>query len=403
MSKIVIVGNGLDLYTGLRSKFADFYEYGNYIPFLKSDKTKYKEWSDLEYAIFQTVDHGIWVDLPDFINNLSKFNTNLCTYLRSEENRVKNFHYDSHIQEELNSADLIINFNYTDTLETIYNVDPRKDFHIHGSIDEMLDADISIIIGAASYKNQEFYYASDKFLKFDKIYCRFILGFERYVHRNANNTEIEQLRKYYEAFMDVRSLPTIPIFQNAMSGHPDVKLRKDYQAQLNNKVKQITSVSDLIRDDLKELYNIYKYIGIFNQLFITPDFSSDINNLDCKKKIRKIKKMLLQVGYSRTLIKYLKEIGFLPFLIKNFNGNVIPSLKKITEISIIGHSLSPTRDCFIDDDDILKAFLSDISLSNINYFYYSKDEINDAESYINKYSSIKTNCIAYQNSNKNSL
>lgn len=164
--KLFIIGNGFDLYSGLRTRYSDFHSFVS------------ENYSDLEsdieeYFSFTVDEHYLW---KDFENDLGTFNfKNLYdthnnidvlseTFRPSEafgledeitettEALVQNIRdaFSNWISEidfsescigkvnqiNFGKEDLFINFNYTDTLEVLYKIAKEKILYIHNNANE---------------------------------------------------------------------------------------------------------------------------------------------------------------------------------------------------------------------------------------------------------------------------
>ena len=102
MNILYIVGNGLDIQYGLKTKYSDFYEYQlpiyeekkmtenysniiyDYI--LNDKKTNWENWSDLELALGELTKNPE-VNEEEFMNALDKLNEDLNNYLSIVQNK----------------------------------------------------------------------------------------------------------------------------------------------------------------------------------------------------------------------------------------------------------------------------------------------------------------------------
>ena len=167
IKKIVVVGNGLDLHHGIKSRYSDFYSSPLFPKQLKCIYTimteGYREkstWYDFEeeyrHLIFtenKIIENGGYISgnvglseknkkyyLPrvKLINYIfQEIKIQFTSYLLEEYEVAKKregFVRDSVISQELENADKILNFNYTDTLADIYKIDAGKVVHVHGTL-----------------------------------------------------------------------------------------------------------------------------------------------------------------------------------------------------------------------------------------------------------------------------
>lgn len=185
-----LIGNGFDLNQGLKTRYVDFY------PYFKenaSDTNRIKEWitpkselwSDMEYAIGQSLDKVITQeDKEQFYKDKVEIDNLLGNYLREEEAKLELFS-DNELVSEIkrsigsltsDSTDMgksaiirslqqfssrtnirfnFVSFNYTDAQEKVFNIakksgikisipgDPRttrtgvinRNFNVHGTIE----------------------------------------------------------------------------------------------------------------------------------------------------------------------------------------------------------------------------------------------------------------------------
>lgn len=174
--KLFIIGNGFDLAHRLPTRYWDFRTFlkEHHDIFLKDFEEKYylwgeglKEllWNDFEFNLanleedalfeqmYQSTDLGLEsgnVGIEDTLNyyfrNEFKYIENLTMYLKDWIKEV-NHELDglnkrtSYIQE--NNQDIFINFNYTTTLENVYNIPRPNVLHIHG----VVDSDVDLVLG----------------------------------------------------------------------------------------------------------------------------------------------------------------------------------------------------------------------------------------------------------------
>lgn len=145
MKTLVIIGNGFDLNLGLKSRFIDFIHSPQYKSIdVNYDIYNYEDWSDLENRYYEEIVNGS-AGVPGWdiwFGNFKEVVRAFINYLDIEEskleskgvNEIRNRH--KNISKVLNSAQCIINFNYTQTLEHIFKVRSEKINYIHGSIKE---------------------------------------------------------------------------------------------------------------------------------------------------------------------------------------------------------------------------------------------------------------------------
>lgn len=165
MNITYIIGNGFDLNLGLKTSYANFYEYyksigGDLLNLknLKDDITQnFKNWSDLEIALGQYTEHLKTIEDVDEV--FEDIGENLAKYLEKEEakfevasiEKEKIFQYLIHPELPLPRSDKddlvnykskwsnnhwyvnLITLNYTRTLEKIIEVKPSFQVGVHHS------------------------------------------------------------------------------------------------------------------------------------------------------------------------------------------------------------------------------------------------------------------------------
>lgn len=164
MSKLYVIGNGFDLHHGLKTSYKDFSEYLN--------NTNSELFDTLEkYISYPVTDSSLWARFEENLANLNaeeilSENSDYLPNIASENFETRDFHVFPDIMHEqflqltsgllsefrnfiisvdypesvysqkviLDPTSMFLNFNYTNTLERIYNVDPRQIRYIHNSV-----------------------------------------------------------------------------------------------------------------------------------------------------------------------------------------------------------------------------------------------------------------------------
>ena len=175
--KLIIIGNGFDLHHQMPTG------YGNYKDFLSiHHQDAIKDFESFGYLIKES-DSDLWSDIEsnltidadslisDFIENyypdLSSDSDYTFDEMREELKSITQFIYDftgayflewisginpndyiGYKDLTLDDDNLYITFNYTNTLETLYNIPSDRILHIHGRINDEL---ISNMLGGGSY------------------------------------------------------------------------------------------------------------------------------------------------------------------------------------------------------------------------------------------------------------
>lgn len=71
-------------------------------------------------------------------------------YLSVEyDKQAAKFKIDSNVKNVLDTADIVLNFNYTNTLQDVYGIESSKEIHVHG------DFTASMILGHSNYYDGE--------------------------------------------------------------------------------------------------------------------------------------------------------------------------------------------------------------------------------------------------------
>lgn len=190
MSKLFIIGNGFDIAHGLDTLYKDFRKFlkgiagdnwinysmpsslmdkdgeiiphkeataGSLLNLIKNTTEYVKDWSDLEEATGKfDYDEYFWLTEldPDDDDGYSKYYTNIketasglkvcIPYIKDlftewiEQIDVFKAKTKNSFIKLYNKDDLFLNFNYTSTLEDVYNINKNNICHIHGRLGETL-------------------------------------------------------------------------------------------------------------------------------------------------------------------------------------------------------------------------------------------------------------------------
>lgn len=166
MKKLYIIGNGFDIHHGLKTRYSDYKAYlqqkdrqqvedfDDFLECYDINKKNIQNWSDLEvytrhiYCVdlYQILDKSIdcsesdmdrasyWHDIQYNSEEYSKWITgirlNVNEWIRQIE--YTNVTKDSNLPIDTNA--IYINFNYTETLQSVYGVPDSNIFHIHGKV-----------------------------------------------------------------------------------------------------------------------------------------------------------------------------------------------------------------------------------------------------------------------------
>lgn len=157
--KLYIIGNGFDLAHNLPTKFdPDFknitrkYEYQNFWDIYQEGQDDI--WSDFEnllgYPDFNSLEEIFNCYFPDYLSDRESDRVGIIyqvelnghlydaleEFANQAEQKLSTIYPKLQFTEMFNKQDLFINFNYTHTLEYIYDVDIENILHIHGEVGE---------------------------------------------------------------------------------------------------------------------------------------------------------------------------------------------------------------------------------------------------------------------------
>jgi len=227
--KIIVIGNGFDLNLGLKTSYKDFIESDYFNTLIEENnslatylmaKNNLNNWVDIEKEITQ---YSIDIQYTDanVKNDFRALKISLANYLKeAQEGEIdQESQAFKMIQEEIGTADIIYNFNYTSTVfkvaELLGIMDiGSKHSYVHGSIENM-DIIFGVEDKARIYQNHIFlkksynenYGKTDigKHLKdkHDLVFFGHSLGitdssyFANYIHTLTFDWNMSQLKLYY--------------------------------------------------------------------------------------------------------------------------------------------------------------------------------------------------------------
>ena len=274
--KLVLIGNGFDLAHGLKTSYMDFYCYNlntnNGRAFIESlDKLSLKNqnelWSDFENNLGDLVHDNV---LDEELQRRQEFNDEF-DYGPLDDSHItttliKEYYYPLHeldnlVKEWIQSVELMISplkkfqdiffeddkyitFNYTKTLEEVYQIDSEKILHIHGV------SDCEPIMGHGRDANlqREYNIYRDPLIEefvnrmdaeFDEFYksCKkeiteFIFYIEEFIGTYEN--EFDEILVLGHSLGKV----DIPYFQKINSLLPNLRWRIDYFNESDLKKKE---------------------------------------------------------------------------------------------------------------------------------------------------------------------
>lgn len=240
--KIIVIGNGFDLNLGLKTSYKDFIEsdhfklliakHNSLATYLMS-KTDLNNWVDIEKEITQYSTYIKDTD-PNVKNNFNALKEALAKYLL--EAQEAEIDQDSHafkmIQEEIEIADKIYNFNYT---RTVYNVADilgidisNKHLYVHGSIENM-DIIFGVEDDARIYQNHIFLKKS-----YNKNYGETDIGlFLNNEHNliifghSLGNTDSSYFEDYIRTLIYPQNNPELKFYHYGESGYDEMMIMLD--------------------------------------------------------------------------------------------------------------------------------------------------------------------------------
>lgn len=190
---LVVLGNGFDLFHGFKSRYQDFWQHVGTTPldeivhFNRRARSQQVRWSDVEAQIRVAAENayqlsatrkmpgaGVMVQQRS-TRAIRRFEHEFSRYLRTERERVlvSDPTRSQTAREFLSQAGAVLNFNYTDTAQQLYDVWPENIYYLHGSLLEgqtILGVDNDDVLAREPYE-----YASTT-----KGYRRDILDFKRW-------------------------------------------------------------------------------------------------------------------------------------------------------------------------------------------------------------------------------
>ena len=181
MSRLYIIGNGFDIYHGLDTKYQSFgfylknkhsqifdYLIDYYgLPYLEDIEKKYYEWNYFESALADLDYENVLDDNSDYLPNIGSddfsdgdwhalqqvmervvddLTINLCDTFKEFINEVVYPEIENNNLLKIDKDSCFINFNYTNTLESYYNIDPDSILYIHNKA----QSDDRLILGHAT-------------------------------------------------------------------------------------------------------------------------------------------------------------------------------------------------------------------------------------------------------------
>lgn len=414
MKTLVIIGNGFDLNLGLKSRFIDFIHSPQYKSIdVNYDIYNYEDWSDLENRYYEEIVNGS-AGVPGWdiwFGNFKEVVRAFINYLDIEEskleskgvNEIRNRH--KNISKTLNSAQCIINFNYTQTLEHIFKVGSEKINYIHGSIKEYKN-NRDIVLGLSRDRYLLDIDPRGSFLS--KRIQREILNFQRWygskysLDKSFTNTFFPYLNSY-------NNFNYYYPFYKLMEGMYSILDRLNenmYPSEEYDCIGNLKEIDTRLKNNKRDLTKLIGLSSYLCNFFILKNFNqytdpctifenNTIKNLRNNFKIKKLTDLEYKLinsrknykfynvqqnkeslrSYFKAINLYFKTNNYIPFKI-NLNNLKIDEIDKIV---IMGHSLESKQiniypnyeDNVVDDEEIFKELFTAPKLQNIIFFTYS--------------------------------
>ena len=243
-SRLIILGNGFDLYHGLKTKYSDFKDYlqenigntNNYTinkaDFVKDDKYfcgNTKDIIDIIYTIINNSANAEWSDFEEALGEIN-YEEVLSYYQKIGDNesetaliinRTMRFiqtHFSDWIKQvnyldfkpkfKFKEDDIFLTFNYSRTLEDYYHINSNRICHIHGVINRNDDGETEeyLIFGHgkemvdSKYSNNKYIKSTFEYLKKNKNLNRD--KFENFL-KTIKNRNIREIYDFGFSYSDV--------------------------------------------------------------------------------------------------------------------------------------------------------------------------------------------------------
>lgn len=274
VENLILIGNGFDLYFGLKTSYSDFLQYikMNY-PDEKKDIEDFGLVGSYEKveALWMDFENEIGIVNIDVIDEYCTNNETLKELfcLIEEEKNVLRFLFEKWVndiqclidrtkfkQSSFFANSFIISFNYTKTIETNFSIKPRQIYHIHG----MVGCDIVFGHKPESYirKIQDEFYEGESECKREKfeglsLLDEYLKMTEKPVQSIILKTN-KIIKKYYD--LQLRKIKNIYVVGLSYS---DVDM--PYFIWLNNHVNANWILGYYSEEDLNRAQELRMIIG----------------------------------------------------------------------------------------------------------------------------------------------
>jgi hypothetical protein len=226
MKNIIIVGNGFDLAHGLATKYSDFIKDIELNPskyglinidlsdnrlLISLNRLNKTYWSDIEYVYFDILTNfnnksylqskyltvHAYREILQLNQDFDSIKMWLCQYLKEEESKLKRIeNYEIFFDKFNNKDTIVLNFNYTNTVNSYINfkINDIKLIHIHGELENERNP---IIFGFAA-GNEE---SKELLNKNDNTFVKNIKKFNYLYTRNEEMLKEHLKSEEYNVFI----------------------------------------------------------------------------------------------------------------------------------------------------------------------------------------------------------
>jgi len=305
MSNLYIVGNGFDLHHDLKTSYSDFKKFlekKEKCLFLKSLYDYFDSenlWSSFEEALGDIeIFKYINLYIPQIKSNSffgKRISNEFIRYLRNYLYQwIRSIKIDIDIHGKkclpINQNSIFLSFNYTNTLEILYNIDQSNIFYLHGKCTK--DNNSSLIIG----------HNSDEIISFENYLIKYY-GFD-------NDKKILELIDGYCKDYSIKKSKMKYIFMKLNDYQKKMKKNHSCQMKLNNivfnEMKMYKRII-ILGHSLGDVDSVY-----FNTIFNScNDDTPIIVSYYDKKSLKKLKEQVRKYKIDKKVI--YTEFKNIPF------------------------------------------------------------------------------------------
>lgn len=203
---LYIIGNGFDISHGIKSKYSDFKKFvlenenGNFVDLMDTFFSQKEDfWCDIEEALGDYDEKNIYefckpdeeIDLDHTMRDIARAEDGPDWLFKPELDKfTEEFHdwvnqIDISVAKPLYSLPLnskYLTFNYTETLEHVYNIPSQQICHIHGS---RLKNKEKYVIGHNSLRDENTHREDDGDMPFEVDTMNKIIGWMNELYKNT--------------------------------------------------------------------------------------------------------------------------------------------------------------------------------------------------------------------------